>query len=84
MSGIAFERSEAGYGWWLIFGKRVLWRSTRATTAMWPRIIFGTDENCNRAVTFVLWPLGSLDVWWEPHWRTSPCDRCVQESGESA
>jgi hypothetical protein len=76
---VEFHRSQHGYGWWIFFGKRVRWCSTKATTAMWPRIIRGADENCNRAITIVLWPLGSLDIWWELRWRTDEdgtCDEC--------
>lgn len=50
---------------------------------MWPRVSFGADENCNRAITFVLWPLGHLNIWWEPKWRTSadgPCEKCRAEA----
>jgi len=75
-----FERSDHGYGWWLHLGKRVCWSSRKATTRMWPRVMRGADENCNRSVTVVLWPLGHLDVWWEPTWRTAGrCDDCVAE-----
>lgn len=77
---------EAGddYGWGvtlLIRGRhRARWNSTRATTSGWPTISRGADENCNRAVTLTLWPLGSLDVWWETRWRTDAdgmCDDCL-------
>lgn len=76
---IKFTRSDAGYGWWVDFGKRVRWNSRKATTRMWPRIILGADECCNRAITFHFWPIGHLDIWWEPHWRTfadGPCVDC--------
>jgi hypothetical protein len=78
--GISFYRSEAGYGWSLFLGKRIRWNSTGATSRLWPRISRGGDEDCNRAITIVLWPLGSLDVWWEPHWRpegSGMCDECL-------
>lgn len=74
--------SQYGYGWWFDFGKRVRWHSRKATSRMWPSLHKGADENCNRAVTLVLWPLGHLDVWWEPHWRTDldgPCETCRAE-----
>ena len=77
-----FERSAYGYGWWLHFGKRVSWSSRKATTRMWPRVMLGADENCNRSISVVLWPLGHLDVWWEPKWRTDEdglCAACVAE-----
>jgi hypothetical protein len=76
---VKLVRSKAGFGWRIDIGKRVSWSSTRATTQMWPRVRFGGDENCNRSITFVLWPLGHLDVWWEPRWRTDTdgmCDKC--------
>lgn len=71
------------YGWSVMLyvnGKhRACWHSTRGTTRMWPRVTRGGDENCNRAVTFILWPLGHLDIWWEPNWRpegSGLCDEC--------
>lgn len=71
------------YGWdatLLIRGKhRARWTSTGGTSRMWPGFSKGTDENCNRAVTLMLWPLGHLSVWWEPKWRTDAdgiCDEC--------
>ncbi len=70
---VKLQISRRGYGWTIHLGKRVGWSSRRATTPMWPRLVCGADENCNRAVTAVVWPLGSLDVWWEPTWRTEPC-----------
>lgn len=75
------ERSQRGYGWSVGVGKRVRWNSTRATTRMLPRLRRGGDEHCNRAVTVMLWPIGSLDVWWEPRWRTGPgfCPTCTEE-----
>ena len=76
------RRSNAGYGWDLVFGHRVQLRSRQAATPMWPRFIKGADENCNRAVTLVLWPFGSVDVWWEPMLRSDgdgPCDVCRAE-----
>lgn len=75
------ERSRAGYGWNVKVGKRVRWCSTRATTPMWPGLHRGGDEHCNRAVTLMLWPLGHLDVWWEPHWHTGPgfCETCTEK-----
>lgn len=72
-------RSQYGYGWRLDLGKRVRWSSRKATTPMWPRLIRGADENCNRAISLILWPFGHLDVWWEPRWRTytdGPCENC--------
>lgn len=63
----------------IFVGKRLRWRTTKETTPMVPKILRGTDENCNRALTLVLWPLGSLDFWWEPRWRTDedgPCEVC--------
>lgn len=81
-AGVLFHRSDEGYGWWVDLGKRVRWYSRRATTPMWPRISTGADEHCNRAVTIVLYPLGHLDVWWEPKWRTAAdgmCDGCKAE-----
>jgi hypothetical protein len=76
---ITFWRSVDGYGWSLTFGKRVRWNSRKATSRMWPHLYRGTDEHCNRAVSLILWPLGHLDVWWEPRWRTSPCEKCQAE-----
>lgn len=74
------------YGWWVMLyvrGKhRARWASTRGTTRMWPRITRGGDEDCNRAVTLMLWPLGHLDVWWETLWRPAGsglCDPCRAE-----
>jgi hypothetical protein len=81
MPPVKFRRSQHGYGWWIEFGKRACWASRKSTTRMWPRIQRGADENCNRSITVVLWPLGHLDVWWEPNWRTDadgPCDTCRQ------
>lgn len=81
-AGVSFHRSESGYGWWIDFGKRVRWSSRKATTPMWPRVRLGSDENCNRALSLILWPLGCLDVWWEPKWRTDAdgmCDDCKSE-----
>jgi len=83
MVKIKHVRSNAGYGHQftlLIKGKhRARWSSRKATTKMPPGIVLGGDENCNRAITFVLWPLGHLDIWWEPNWRTDedgPCLEC--------
>lgn len=77
------------FGWRVtlfIRGKhRARWNSTRGTTMMWPRLSKGGDENCNRATSLVLWPLGCLDVWWEPNWRTDAdgmCDECLAEIGD--
>ena len=68
--------SGAGFGRWLRVGRRVSFNSPGATTRMWPRLVFGADENCNRAVTLVVWPLGHVDIWWEPRWWTVPCADC--------
>ena len=84
------DGSDVGdYGWkatLLVRGKhRAMWSSTRGTTRMWPHISRGADENCNRAVTFHCWPIGHLDVWWEPNWRTDEdgeCDDCIREEAE--
>lgn len=77
------DGSSEDYGWnvtILFWGQhRIRWNSTRSTTKMWPRINTGADENCNRAITFVMWPLGHLDIWWEPKFRTDEdgiCDEC--------
>jgi hypothetical protein len=76
---IALYSSNAGYGHDLHLGRRLALRSRRATMRMWPRLIHGADENCNRAVTLVLWPLGSIDVWWEPKWRAEGmCESCKE------
>jgi hypothetical protein len=80
---LSFWRSTEGYGWSITFGKRVRWCSRKALTPMWPRIYRGGDENCNRAISLHLWPIGGLDVWWEPKWRTDadgPCATCRAES----
>lgn len=73
-------RSNAGFGTEINMGRRVQWRTRKGTTRMWPRVdLRGGDENCNRAVVVVLWPLGCLTVWWEPRWRTAvdgPCEDC--------
>jgi hypothetical protein len=73
-------RSNAGYGTELNLGRRVQLRSRRGTSRMWPHInVKGADENCNRAFVLVLWPLGTLTVWWEPTFRTDadgPCETC--------
>jgi hypothetical protein len=77
------RRSNAGYGWDLVVGRRVQFRSRKATTPMWPQLRKGADENCNRALTLVAWPLGSVDVWWEPQYRTDddgPCETCRADS----
>jgi hypothetical protein len=74
------------FGWHftlLVRGKhRARWSTTRGTTRMWPRLVRGADENCNRSVSVILWPLGHLDVWWETRWRTDQdgeCDTCLDE-----
>lgn len=74
------------YGWNItlyIRGQhRVRWNSTRGTTPMLWHFIRGADEDCNRAITLTLWPLGMLDVWWEPRWRpagSGDCDKCRAE-----
>ena len=71
------------YGWHVTLywrgQHRVRWHSYKNTTRMWPHISRGADENCNRSVTVLLWPIGHLDVWWEPHFRwdeDGPCDHC--------
>lgn len=81
-----FTRSESVYGWWVTLylrGKhRARWNSSKATSRMWPQVRTGADENCNRSVSFILWPLGHLDVWWETNWRTDAdgqCDKCRAE-----
>jgi hypothetical protein len=74
-----FIRSNDGYGWTFRAGKRVQFRTRNGTTRMWPHVGTGTDENCNRAVTFHCWPIGQVNVWWEPTWRTGedgPCGTC--------
>ena len=83
---LEFYRSPHGYGWSVTLvwrgQHRVRWCSRRATTPMRPRIIWGGDEDCNRAVTLVLWPLGSLDIWYEHPYRpagTGMCDDCNRE-----
>jgi len=61
---------------------RARWHSTKNTSRMWPGVSQGADEDCNRAVTFMLWPLGHLDIWWEPKWReagSGMCETCKQE-----
>lgn len=90
MARIEFERSQHGYGWnitLVVRGKhRVRWNSRKATTRMWPRFINGSDEDCNRATSLVIWPLGHLDVWWEPRWRAAGsglCDKCIAELREA-
>jgi len=77
---VTFTRSRAGFGWHVRV-KRVQWNSTAAVTAGWPRVVRGADEHCNRSVTLCLWPLGALDVWWDPRWRTGPgyCESCTAE-----
>lgn len=84
--GLEGYRSVDGYGWsatMLVNGKhRLRWSSRKATTRKWPTLTRGTDENCNRAITVVLWPLGHLDVWWEPRWRPAGsglCEPCRSE-----
>lgn len=72
-------RSNAGYGWELNVGRRFQVASRRATSRMWPRFMRGTDENCNRAVTLVAWPVGQATVWWEPSWRDTLCEKCLAE-----
>lgn len=74
------------FGWRIMLtirGKhRARWSSTRGTTRSWPGFSRGGDENCNRAVTLMLWPIGHLDIWWETHWRTDEdgmCDDCRSE-----
>lgn len=83
---LRFYRSRDGYGWsvtMLVRGRhRVRWNSTRATTPMLWRFIYGGDEDCNRATTLTMWPLGMLDVWWEPKWRptgSGMCEKCLAE-----
>jgi hypothetical protein len=87
---VTFHRSP-GYGWSLMLhinGKhRARWNSTRATSMMWPGLSRGADEDCNRAVTLTLWPIGHLDIWWEPSWRAERsgiCDKCARELEEMA
>lgn len=82
---IDFERSGEGYGWSVTLGvrgrHRVRWNSTKATTPMSPRVRRGADEHCNRSLSFILWPLGHLDWWWEParSWRTvGACPVCIE------
>lgn len=72
------EVSQSGYGWNLKVGRRLRWNSRKATTPMLPCLRRGADENCNRAISLVAWPLGSLDFWWEIPWRTDPDGLCVQ------
>jgi hypothetical protein len=79
------------YGWYVTLlwrgQHRVRWNSTRGTSPMWPGISRGADENCNRAITVMLWPLGHLNVWWEPKWRTDAdgqCDACIAELADFA
>jgi hypothetical protein len=85
---LKLHKSNNGYGWNVtlyIRGRhRARWHSRKATTRMWPRVRYGGDENCNRATTLILWPLGHLDVWWEPNWREEGlglCDTCLKEFG---
>ncbi len=81
-----FYRSPNGYGWAVtlyVRGKhRVRWNSRKATTPMLWRFIRGGDENCNRAITWTMWPIGMIDVWWETKWRpegSGICDECKAE-----
>jgi hypothetical protein len=76
---VVYQRSPGGYGWSVTVGKRLRWNSRKATSRMLPRISLGADEHCNRAVSVILWPVGHLDVWWEPVWRTRTCDPCRAE-----
>lgn len=86
---VVYHKSKDGYGrsWTLMVnGKhRMRWNTTGATTPMLWRFIYGGDENCNRATTLTMWPIGMLDVWWEPSWRpegSGLCDRCKAEIEE--
>lgn len=83
---LSLHRSQHGYGWSVTLyvrdKHRIRWNSRKATTPMLWRFIRGGDEDCNRAITLTLWPLGMLDVWWEPKWRpvgSGPCDACRSE-----
>lgn len=85
MFKIKHYKSEDGFGHeWTLFinGKhRVRWNSPRATTPTAWRFIRGGDENCNRALTWTMWPIGMIDVWWETKWRTDEdgmCDQCIE------
>jgi hypothetical protein len=82
---LKFDRSVAGYGWTVTLyvkdRQRIRYHSPRATSIMWPGIHRGADEHCNRSLTFMFWPLGHIDVWWEPAstWRTvGMCDECTE------
>lgn len=86
-NGFRFERYVYGYGWNVLLflnGKhRARWSSTKATTRMWPHLYRGADENCNRSITVHLWPMGSLDIWWETAWRpegSGPCNDCLLQT----
>jgi hypothetical protein len=54
-------------------------------TADWhrPRVFTGSDENCNLSVAFVVPPLGTLVIFWQPRRlrtdRDGMCDECVRE-----
>lgn len=78
-------RSNNGYGWGVNIARRVALHSPRATTRMCPSIHRGADEDCNPAVTLVLWPLGHVDVFYRLRQRppgSGMCNDCLAEFAE--
>lgn len=76
------KRSEGGYGWWLWLFRRIRYTSPAGRTPMRPHIKRSHDEKCNPVLDIHLWPLGGLDIWWHPGWRTEICDACKAEYDE--
>lgn len=77
---LRFER-HSEYGSHLRVG-RVRFGSRRTMTPMWPHVYKGGDEWCNDVLCFHLYPLVSIDIWWQLKQRTAKdgiCDTCKDE-----
>jgi hypothetical protein len=79
------DRSPVGYGSSLYIGERVRIGSRNTMTPMWPHIYKGGDQNCNDVLSFHLYPIVSIDIWWrrkQRTWRDGLCETCKQELRE--
>lgn len=79
---IRIQRSENGYGTSIWLGPRIRVGTPKTMTPKWPHVYMGGDECCNSVLAFHLYPLVSIDIWWQ--WRQRPpelgmCGRCILE-----
>lgn len=76
---IKIDRSKEGYGTTIWLGNRVRLGSYGTMTPMFPRIMRSGDEYCNDVLLFHLWPLVSIEIWWNKRLHTEAdgmCENC--------